>query len=108
MQLQAAETMPELLDEAVRVIRRVTGYDRVMVYRFDQDGHGQVVAEDSLASLEPFLGLHYPASDIPAQARRLYIANPLRIIADVNYRPAGIVAAPGTTPAGPLGRIPCA
>jgi len=102
MQLQAAESMPELLEEAVQVVRRVTGYDRVMVYRFDQDGHGQVVAEDRLASLEPFLGLHYPASDIPAQARRLYVANPLRIIADIGYRPSGLVAAPGTVPSGPL------
>lgn len=102
LQLQAADSMPELLDEAVQVVRRITGYDRVMVYRFDQDGHGQIVAEDRLASLEPFLGLHYPASDIPAQARRLYVANPLRIIADIGYRPAGLIAAPETTPAGPL------
>ena len=102
MQLQAADSMPELLDEAAQIVRRVTGYDRVMVYRFDQDGHGQVVAEDRLASLEPFLGLHYPASDIPAQARRLYVANPLRIIADIGYRPVGLIAAPGTAPRGPL------
>jgi len=102
MQLQAADTMRELLEEAVQVVRRITGYDRVMVYRFDQDGHGQVVAEARAESLEPFLGLHYPASDIPAQARRLYVANPLRIIADIGYRPAGLLAAPGTTPSGPL------
>src|SRR3569623_2064030 len=102
MQLQPADSMPELLDEAAQIGRRVTGYDRVMVYRFDQDGHGQVVAEDRLASLEPFLGLRYPASDIPAQARRLYVASPLRIIADIGYRPVGLIAAPGTAPRGPL------
>ena len=102
MQLQAADSLPELLEEAVQIVRRVTGYDRVMIYRFDQDGHGQVVAEDRLASLEPFLGLHYPASDIPAQARRLYVANPLRSIADIGYRPAGLLAAPGAPPRGPL------
>jgi len=102
MQLQAADTMLELLEEAVQVVRRITGYDRVMVYRFDDDGHGQVVAEARAESLEPFLGLHYPASDIPAQARRLYVANPLRIIADIGYRPAGLLAAPGTVPSGPM------
>lgn len=102
MQLQAAEALPELLDEAAQIVRRITGYDRVMVYRFDEDGHGQVVAEDRLASLEPFLGLHYPASDIPAQARRLYVANPLRIIADIDYKPAAVAGPPDSTPMGPL------
>src|SRR3569623_1900703 len=54
-----------------------------------------------VVALEP-VGLPYPASDIPAQARRLYVANPLRIIADIGYRPVGLIAAPGTAPRGPL------
>ena len=60
-------------------MRRIIGYDRVMIYRFDADWNGQVIAEsrdDQLAS--SYLGLHFPASDIPAQARRLYTVNRLR------------------------------
>jgi light-regulated signal transduction histidine kinase (bacteriophytochrome) len=102
LRLQGADSLADLLDAAVGEVRRVTGYDRVMVYRFDVDQHGEVVAEERRADLEPFLGLHYPASDIPAQARRLYVANPIRIIADVAYRPAALVSAPDVADAAPL------
>jgi light-regulated signal transduction histidine kinase (bacteriophytochrome) len=102
LRLQGADSLADLLDAAVGEVRRVTGYDRVMVYRFDVDQHGEVVAEERRADLEPFLGLHYPASDIPAQARRLYVANPIRIIADVAYRPAALVSAPDLADAAPL------
>lgn len=73
--------------EAVRQMRALTGFDRVMVYRFDPDGSGVVIAESARSSLEPYLGLHYPASDIPKQARALYERNWLRIIADVDAPP---------------------
>jgi light-regulated signal transduction histidine kinase (bacteriophytochrome)/CheY-like chemotaxis protein len=73
--------------------RTITGFDRVLVYRFDHEWNGEVIAEEKRADLEPFLGLHYPASDIPAQARRLYTANPVRHIADVTYRAAAVVPA---------------
>src|SRR6476661_7152636 len=63
---------------------------RVMIYRFDQDGSGEVIAESARAGLEPYLGLHYPASDIPRQARILYERNWLRIIPDVNATPVAI------------------
>jgi light-regulated signal transduction histidine kinase (bacteriophytochrome) len=69
---------------AVRQVRAITGYDRVMLYRFDQDGAGEVVAESVVSGRESFLGLHYPASDIPKQARALYIRNNLRLIADLD------------------------
>jgi two-component system, chemotaxis family, sensor kinase Cph1 len=82
--LTAASTVSELLDVAADEIRRITGFDRVMVYRFDQDWNGQVVAEARHARLESFLGLHYPASDIPPQARALYTVNLLRFIRDVD------------------------
>ncbi len=95
LQLHACETIADLLEVAADQVRRVTGYDRVMVYRFDADDHGEVVAEAKLPRLEAFLGLHYPASDIPAQARRLYLLNWLRIIGDVDYVPAKLLAAPG-------------
>jgi light-regulated signal transduction histidine kinase (bacteriophytochrome) len=89
--LQRATDTQELLDIATREIRRLNGFDRVMAYRFRHDDSGEVVAEDKRADLEPFLGLRYPASDIPTQARRLYVENPLRLIVDVRYRPAPLV-----------------
>ena len=85
--LSRANSRDELLALAVRGLRASTGYDRVMAYRFDDGGHGEVVAEDREADLEPFLGHHYPATDIPAQARRLYLRQRVGAIADANYRP---------------------
>ncbi|WP_370247832.1 SpoIIE family protein phosphatase [Nocardioides sp.] len=76
-----------LTDRLAVEVRRLTGFDRVMVYRFDEEWNGEVVAECRREDLNPFLGLHYPASDIPAQARRLYTLNPIRLIADVGYTP---------------------
>lgn len=73
-------------------IRRIIGYDRVMVYRFDPDFNGEVYAESKRSDIESFLGLHYPHTDIPAQARELYKKQPLRMIPDVNYNPAAIIA----------------
>ncbi len=66
---------------AAREIRRITGFDRVMVYHFYPDGHGEVVAEDRAEEMEPYLGLHFPSSDIPPQARELYISKTSRAIA---------------------------
>ena len=75
---------------AAREMRALTGFDRVMVYRFDHDGSGEVIAESARGGLESYLGLHYPASDIPRQARILYERNWLRIIPDVNAQPSPI------------------
>ena len=83
--------IPALVNEAARQMRMLTGYDRVMVYRFHDDGSGEVVAEARRADIEPFLGLRYPASDIPRQARALLLRNPLRIIADVNAEAVPVV-----------------
>lgn len=76
--------------EGARQVRALTGFDRVMVYRFAADGSGEVVAESCRAGIGQFLGLHYPASDIPAQARHLYTRNLLRVIADVDAAPVPI------------------
>ena len=84
--LSASRTLDELTASLARDVRALTGFDRVMVYRFDPEWNGEVVAEDRRADLEPFLGLHYPASDIPAQARALYATNWLRLIPDATYR----------------------
>lgn len=86
--LNAAPTLQALYDETVRVMRDLAGYDRVMVYKFDPDGHGEVVGEARRDDLESFLGLHYPSSDIPQQARELYLQNRVRVLVDVAYEPA--------------------
>lgn len=72
----------ELFETAVSQVRSMLGYDRVMVYKFHADGSGEVVAEDRREDLEPYLGLRYPRSDIPEQARELYVRNRFRIISD--------------------------
>jgi chemotaxis family two-component system sensor kinase Cph1 len=89
--IQRAHTLPDLCDSLVRQVQRLTGFERVLVYRFDGDGHGSVEAEVKLEHLDSYLGLRYPASDIPKQARELYLRNWLRIIPDASYAPARIV-----------------
>jgi light-regulated signal transduction histidine kinase (bacteriophytochrome) len=89
--LGLAKTLPDLCAATAPVLRALTGYDRVMVYKFDADGHGEVVAEDKAPEMEPFLGLHYPATDIPAQARKLYLQQRLRTIVDINYVPVPLL-----------------
>ena len=82
--LRATEGLDDLLAATAREWRALTGYDRVMVYRFDEDGHGAVVAESCDPQRESFLGLHYPASDIPSQARRMYLLQRVRMIPDIH------------------------
>ena len=95
-------TSAELADVVVQQIRRVTGFERVMFYRFHEDGHGSVDAEAKEPALEPYLGLHYPASDIPAQARELYRKNWLRLIFDASAKPARVVPTLRVDTGGPL------
>ncbi|GAA1125814.1 SpoIIE family protein phosphatase [Nocardioides aquiterrae] len=85
--LAGAGSVHDLADHLAHEVRALTGFDRVMVYRFDADWNGEVIAEERRPDLNPFLGLHYPATDIPAQARRLYTVNWTRLIADVGYEP---------------------
>ena len=91
LRIQRVVTSAELADVVVQEMRRVTGFERVLFYRFHEDGHGSVDAEAKEPALEPYLGLHYPASDIPAQARELYRRNWLRLIFDATARPARVV-----------------
>lgn len=86
-----APTLHDLCDRAAREMRRLTGFDRVMIYRFREDGVGWVFAEDRASGLSPFLNHHYPASDIPRQARALYLRNVIRVIPDVHYTPAPLL-----------------
>ena len=84
----SATSIGTLADAAVRSFRDMLGYDRVMVYKFDPDGHGKIIAEARHPRLESLLGHHYPASDIPQRARELYLRNRLRVLVDVHYQPA--------------------
>lgn len=102
MRLSTAISVEEAGDAVARAVRQATGFDRVMVYRFDRDWHGEVIAEAKAGFLNSFLGLHYPSTDIPAQARDLYRLNWLRLIVDVGYEPVGIVPAAAHDAARPL------
>jgi light-regulated signal transduction histidine kinase (bacteriophytochrome) len=92
-QLEGDSNVERAAARIARRIRSLLGYDRVMVYRFDRDWHGEIVAEARRDDLEAYLGLHYPATDIPAQARALYLRNRVRQISDCKYVPARILPA---------------
>lgn len=85
--ISATASLQALAEQSARIFKDLLGYDRVMVYRFDEQGHGEVYAEEREPELEPFLGNRYPASDIPQIARRLYVRNRIRVLEDVDYRP---------------------
>lgn len=90
-EMLADKNLQNLLNNSAIQVKNVIGYDRVMVYRFADDGHGEVIAEAKNADLPSWLGLHYPASDIPKQARELYKVNLTRLIANVHTPPAAIL-----------------
>ncbi|PBN45093.1 HWE histidine kinase domain-containing protein [Sphingobium sp. D43FB] len=91
--LAQVEGMAPFLRDGARQVRALTGFDRVMVYRFAEGGDGEVVAEALRSGVDSFYGLHYPASDIPVQARALYLRNIFRVIADVKAVPVPVVPA---------------
>lgn len=91
--LHGASSVREFCRLAAAQVRRFTGFDRVMIYQFLEDGSGSVIAEDRRAELESYLGLHYPASDIPKQARDLYLRSWLRLIPDAEATPAPLLPA---------------
>jgi light-regulated signal transduction histidine kinase (bacteriophytochrome)/CheY-like chemotaxis protein len=89
--LRSASGLDELCQRMAQRVKRLTRFDRVMVYRFDERHNGHVVAESRESAMESFLDLHYPASDIPAQARELYASNLVRYIPDVDYTPVPVL-----------------
>ncbi|NJN75501.1 MAG: GAF domain-containing protein [Synechococcaceae cyanobacterium RL_1_2] len=95
-EIQQASDLSALVQIIVTNIRRLTGFDRVMVYRFDEDDSGHVIAESKQDYLEPFLGLHYPSTDVPGPARRLYKLNYIRSIVDVDYQEVAVPPHPYT------------
>lgn len=88
--LEQANDLATFFNEGARQVRALTGFDRVMVYRFAADGSGEVVAESAKSGIGSFLGLHYPATDIPKQARELYLRSLLRVITDIDAEPVPI------------------
>jgi light-regulated signal transduction histidine kinase (bacteriophytochrome) len=97
-----ADTRAELCQLAVRGLKAVTGYDRVMAYRFSEEGHGEVIAEAREPGQKPYLGHHYPGREIPPQARALYLRQRVGMIADAHYRPVKLLADPALDDGTPL------
>jgi len=85
--ITSSSSLRSLCDDTATIFKEITGYDRVMVYRFDDEGHGEIFSERRRPDLEAFHGNRYPASDIPQIARRLYERNRVRLLVDVNYTP---------------------
>jgi len=101
-QLLGADSLLDCCRVAAEQVRALTGFDRVAVYRFADDGSGEVIAEVVRPDLPPWLGLHYPATDVPQQARAMYLKNWLRFIPNATYAPVPLV--PALTPG--VGRPP--
>jgi two-component system, chemotaxis family, sensor kinase Cph1 len=85
--IEPLDNITHIAEAAAAEVATLCGFDRVMTYRFAEDGSGVVLAEVSADGERRYFDLRFPASDIPAQARRLYVANRLRLITDVDYRP---------------------
>jgi chemotaxis family two-component system sensor kinase Cph1 len=93
LKVNDASTIAALAQLAARHTRAVTGYGRVMIYQFDRDGHGHVLAEARDDAYHSYLGQRFPASDVPRQARELYTLSRIRLIQDANYTPSPLVPA---------------
>src|ERR1700761_4211259 len=85
--IESAKTTTDICTIAARELKRISGFDKVMVYRFDREWNGTVIAEEMEQDMEAYYGFTFPASDIPRQARELYLRNPYRFIPDRNYQP---------------------
>lgn len=96
--IREARNMDSLYQLVVNEVFKLTGIDRVKLYKFDADWNGEVMAEAKTDSMPSYLGMHFPASDIPEQARTLYTKNYLRLIPDISYRPSAIVPPQTDTP----------
>lgn len=90
--IQNVSNLTGLCQLIAEEIRKVTEFDRVMIYRFDRDGSGEVIAENKRSDLTSYLGLHFPDSDIPKQAKELYRLNKIRLIPNINYQQAALIS----------------
>ncbi|PSB25552.1 ATP-binding protein [Chlorogloea sp. CCALA 695] len=100
--LQNTVSLEKLCQIAVKELRRLTGFDRIMMYQFDEEWHGTVIAEDRVESIGSFLGLHFPATDIPERARKLFNLSRVRLIENVNSVPVPIIPADNPVTGTPL------
>ncbi|MEO1525117.1 MAG: HWE histidine kinase domain-containing protein [Planctomycetota bacterium] len=96
--LRKGKGVEAFLDSCVQALRLLTGHDRVMAYRFLENHDGEVVAEAKAPGLEPYLGLRYPAWDIPTQVRQIMLRAPFRVIADTRAEPVPVLGVPGASP----------
>jgi len=94
--VEACVDLPSKLEAVVEETAKLGGFDRVMIYQFLNDGAGEVIAERVRDDWEPYLGLRYPASDIPRQARELFLKNDIRLIREVASEPVSLFALPGS------------
>jgi light-regulated signal transduction histidine kinase (bacteriophytochrome) len=101
-QMDEAESIDELCKRSVEQIKRITGFGSVKSYCFDEEGNGLVNAEAAEPDYPSYLGLTFPASDIPPQARELYVANRIRVIEDANYQPSPLMPAENPLTGAPL------
>jgi two-component system, chemotaxis family, sensor kinase Cph1 len=85
--------LPTFGKNVVAQVREMTGFDRVLLYKFDDDGHGEVLAEDKVAQMDSYLGLHFPESDIPLPARAMFLANQIRVIPDTRAQAVEMIPA---------------
>ena len=97
-----ATSQIQLCELAIHGLKAITGYDRAMVYRFGEGGQGEVIAEAHADQLEPYLGNHYPSTDIPAQARRQYLRQRVGAVADSSYDPVPLLVDPALDDGSPL------
>lgn len=100
--LRDATDQQDLVERLALSVKQMTNLDHVMVYKFDTDWNGEVIADAHQTGIESLLGLHYPATDIPPQARALYRSNLVRYIADVGYSPVAVSPCGGVQGGAPL------
>lgn len=93
IKMQNAASLHDMSQIIVKEVQKLTDFDRVMIYQFNIEDTGKVVAEEKIESLSPYFGLHYPDSDIPAQAKKLFTLNRLRLIPDINSQPIDLIPA---------------
>jgi chemotaxis family two-component system sensor kinase Cph1 len=84
--LEEKKSLQDFSKIIVQEIRKITRFDRVLLYKFGENEDGSVIAEEKIDTLESYLGLHYPESDIPRPARELFLDNSLRIIPDTKFQ----------------------
>ena len=90
-ELDASESVNDMCQQAALLVKHLFDYNRIMIYKFDEEWNGEVVAEVKEPELESWLGLHYPATDIPKPAREIFMKQGVRIISDVHYKASPIV-----------------